>query len=1034
MRSWIRRHVHRDKTGRSDWEHQSKWAQSKWAGWKAGVMGDVLSSSARPIISGIESKPVQKPSAMLSLTALSVISTVERDSNAVLEPSTLSSAELPVLSGFESKPHWKVRVGNTTVEVKTALNNIVKAAQYAQSFIGTVVSGEPHAALAWAGVSLFLPVGLSLFLYQYQFAGLFNTVKQLLINASEQPKDLVKGVDYISRILCQVSVIERMYQEQIAYFPLATATRDTAKLFSKFEEDLTNFYAKILQYQCRASYQLNSTKATRVARDMIRLDNWDGLLTEPKEHEAACDSSRIEGENRCIQNFYVSAYEKQMNRNSDAIKGTCHWLIDHPNFAHWKDSESSSLLWVSAGPGCGKSVVSRMLIKMLSEKRPQPAKSRTVCYFFKEDDDSQRTVENALCAILHQILTAPGNSKLDVGHIEKYCARSISGGNHLHLDALDECEDTSRYMLIDTLREFHRDCIENSNSISLHLKILVTSRPYTGIERRFKALTGKFPTIRLSGDEESAKISKEIDLVIEEEVKRLRNYNSKQLRGICLMLLKNFHKQVDQAYEAILNRIPKGELGRAKKLLSIVVAAERPLHVQEMNVALAVDEEPTQNSLSSLDIESEANFRATLGNICGLFVTVVDSKVYLIHQTARSFLLSNHETPQDMIDNFEFKWKGSVHRSAAHLLLGKICVNYLLFRDYEQEPPFFKLKQWNVLRETDCGKQLTLCFTGATQKHSLAIYASQNWGLHIQQTNVVENTALSNARYIVEELDCFYPLAIAVNSGIEFMVRRALESQGPSDIQCRQALCQAIRLEHTKAVQMILEDRKLEDLHAPLLTAIGMHRFDLVRLLIKYGAGEQDLYQEALDDATDTDFGDFGEAILYREWVAYFGYPFFQLVIAHCDERALAYLISLGLNPDGLLYDHETPLTWAVCCRQPTMVRALIEHGVDVNGSKLGGCNPISQALLLADSDLNIQRINDNDNISPKFLNSMWEHDCIIATLLVAGAKTTGLSDLESNALSEFHHRQKKRRELGICTDTGLDLQKLANRPDLGST
>lgn len=107
-----------------------------------------------------------------------------------------------------------------------------------------------------------------------------------------------------------------------------------------------------------------------------------------------------------------------------------------------------------------------------------------------------------------------------------------------------------------------------------------------------------------------------------------------------LRVIDELPETVDQAYEAVLNRIPKNEVERAKKLLAIVLVAGRPPHVQELNIALAIDEDPTQDSLSGLDMETESSFRSRLGNVCGSFVTVVDSRVYLIHQTARSFLSS----------------------------------------------------------------------------------------------------------------------------------------------------------------------------------------------------------------------------------------------------------------------------------------------------------------------------------------------------------------------------------------------------------
>ncbi|KAF7902693.1 hypothetical protein EAF00_002596 [Botryotinia globosa] len=634
----------------------------------------------------------------------------------------------------------KIRVGSATVE----------------SFVGSLVSGEAHAAIAWAGLSLFLP---------------------LLINAAEQPKALTKGVEDVSELLCRFSVTERLYQEQIRDASAVVIT-DTKELRSSFEKSLTELYVQVLLYQCRAISQLHSSKVMGIAKDMFKSENWDDLSSELKEYEAKCnrykgvlDAERIEREfrnfekymkgrneidiswqrqtketlenlkhdqdlraeqrqveleNDCIRKFYVSAYEKQMSRNPDAVKGTCRWLLDNSNFQNWKKSELSSLLWVSAGPGCGKSMVSKMLIKALS-KTSLPGKPRTICYFFfNEDDNLQRTAENALCAILHQILSTLGNSEL-VWHAISPCNKSgvniresfaqmweilmdvvqdeAAGEIICILDALDECQEkegSGRYMLIEKFQKFHNDFIETTDSRNTCFKILVTSRPYVGIERKFKSLTKRDSIIRLSGDEESVKISKEIDLVIEEKLWSMEHRTYLWLRLIfevleqqlkttknCLLdVIGKLPGTGDDEYEAILKRIPKNELERARRLLSIVVVAERPLHVREMNVALAIDENLAQDSQASalsLDLEPEAVLRAALGNVCGLFVTVADSSVYLIHQTARSFLLSDGKTQTDKIEGPVFRWKNSVYPPEVHLLLSNICITYLLFYGLERD-------------------------------------------------------------------------------------------------------------------------------------------------------------------------------------------------------------------------------------------------------------------------------------------------------------------------------------------------------------
>ncbi|TGO39883.1 hypothetical protein BHYA_0046g00370 [Botrytis hyacinthi] len=1041
----------------------------------------------------------------------------------------------------------KIRVGSATMEVRDALNKVAKAAQYAQSFVGSLVSGEPHAAMAWAGLSLFLP---------------------LLINAAEQPKALTKGVEYVSELLCRFSVTERLYQEQIRD-ALAIAT--TEELRSSFEKSLTELYAQVLLYQCRAISQLHSSKVISITKDILKSDNWDDLSSELKEYEAKCnrykgvlDAEKTEREfrnlekymkgrneidislqhrtkevlekvkhdqdlqadqrqgkleNECIQKFYVSAYEKQMNRNPDAVKGTCRWLLDNSSFQRWKDSELSSLLWVSAGPGCGKSVVSKMLIKALS-KTSLPAKPRTICYFFfKEDDTLQRTAENALCAILHQILSPPGNSKL-VRHAIPHCDKSgvniresfaqmweilmdivqdeAAGEIICILDALDECEEkegSGRYMLIEKFQKFHNDYIETTNSRNTCFKILVTSRPYVGIERKFKSLTKKDSTIRLSGDEESLKISKEIDLVIEEKVNMLivqlelenetasalkekllsmehRTYlwlrlifevleqQLKTTKNYLLDVIGKLPGTVDDAYEAILKRIPKNEFERAKRLLSIVVIAERPLLVREMNVALAIDENPTQDSQASalsLDLEPEAVFRAALGNICGLFVTVADSRVYLIHQTARSFLLSDGKTQTNTIEGPTFIWKNSVYPSEAHLLLSNICINYLLFYGLERDISVIHEKWREIINEDYWAKTMP-GRAYLIPEYSLIAYASENWWKHLLHTNLEQGSPiqenawmLCNTNYDffkiwIEGIYSYYfpkdlnppdSLVIAALLGLDFVARRALQSP-TLFYRYSVALYHAIKMRHENIVQTILETGKIDDLDDFLMFAIIVERIanadtlGIIRLLVEHGAGSQDLRRPALTAANEglyhlvrffvDDCGinikaplDNGLSILCSIYTS-----------AGCDERILSYLFERGVDPNGIPGNALTPLELATLTCSLTMVKFLLEHGADVNlsGSSDHG-SPIYQVLQYSLGNSKVEELDDSDDLL-QLLDSRWGRDCLIQMHLTAGAKTDGWPEEWLEQLLQYNNRQKQREKLGICIDTGLDLKKVA--------
>lgn len=92
-------------------------------------------------------------------------------------------------------------------------------------------------------------------------------------------------------------------------------------------------------------------------------------------------------------------------------------------------------------------------------------------------------------------------------------------------------------------------------------------------------------------------------------------------------------------------KIDGSELAKqARRLLHIVIAAARPLTLKEMNIALAPDDKleskKSCHSYDELDLESEGPFQDRVGNPCSLFLSIIDSKIYLIHQTAKAFLVS----------------------------------------------------------------------------------------------------------------------------------------------------------------------------------------------------------------------------------------------------------------------------------------------------------------------------------------------------------------------------------------------------------
>ena len=53
-----------------------------------------------------------------------------------------------------------LQIAGRKVSIRQATDPAVKFVMFAKDFITSAVSSEPHAALAWAGICVFLPVGL----------------------------------------------------------------------------------------------------------------------------------------------------------------------------------------------------------------------------------------------------------------------------------------------------------------------------------------------------------------------------------------------------------------------------------------------------------------------------------------------------------------------------------------------------------------------------------------------------------------------------------------------------------------------------------------------------------------------------------------------------------------------------------------------------------------------------------------------------------------------------------------------------------
>src|SRR5207237_2904337 len=109
-----------------------------------------------------------------------------------------------------------------------------------------------------------------------------------------------------------------------------------------------------------------------------------------------------------------------------------------------------------------------------------------------------------------------------------------------------------------------------------------------------------------------------------------------------------------------------------------------------------------------------ASFGKSVRKCCGLFVRIIDSKIYLVHQTAREFLINGPSFGQG-------NWQYTICPKDSNFLLANICIAYLSLEDFELDP--LVIDPYRSY-ESQCA--------GYLGKYSLLDYAATHWAHHFR--------------------------------------------------------------------------------------------------------------------------------------------------------------------------------------------------------------------------------------------------------------------------------------------------------------
>ena len=354
------------------------------------------------------------------------------------------------------------------------------------------------------------------------------------------------------------------------------------------------------------------------------------------------------------------------------IEGTCEWILHENGMSDWISApEGCHLIWFSAAPASGKSVLSAYIVMALQQRSLSAQ-----YFFFNFGDQHKRSVANLLRSIAYQI--AKGNRAfrrvlLDLSkqgfRVDRADASVIWHKVYENLlfklenrrpffwviDALDECDSP----------EILLDLIRTCCSSSVPLRIFVASRQTESIRMGVAKAARSIQLTKLEKHSLDHN-AQDIQRLVEQEVSHMRG--SEQIKNLVIQkivaraegnflwtrlvleemvhchtvssiqeTLDEFPKEMQKLYDrmeyAILKLPRKSSRLLAKALLLWTMGARRPMSLRELSQAL----EP--------DFPEILDLKRTIFDVCVHFVRVdALDNVAIIHQTAREYLVQPRES------------------------------------------------------------------------------------------------------------------------------------------------------------------------------------------------------------------------------------------------------------------------------------------------------------------------------------------------------------------------------------------------------
>jgi len=488
--------------------------------------------------------------------------------------------------------------------------------------------------------------------------------------------------------------------------------------------------------------------------------------------------------------------------------------------------------------------------------------------------------------------------------------------------------------------------------------------------------------------------------LILEDLKRSRTTMPRAIRE----KLKTLPRDLPGVYINILRKIQTEDQTTAESILQWVVWAARPLTLEELKIAIAI--QPERTSMASMVDDMHTDLRQVLRLVFGAMLRIeADDTIHLVHQSAKDFLIHMSVTGgKDPSDDHQPAF--CLASAKTNLRIASCCLTYLLFGDCEYGPVNHRSIEQNIQSQQ--------------KKLPFLKYAATHWPEHVRQTDhtsdehkhlcgvfrkLAESPNKCDFAYAILSGPLKYkktpPLEIVASLGLITFLEELLAHDADIDTEGSSAIRVAVQRGHVAMVRLLL-DRGAKIGCGALYDAALRGNEAIVRLLLDRGADidAQDGYCGAL-----------------------------QVAAERGNEALVRLLLDRGANINAHGVKYGTALQAAALSSNEATVSLLLDRGADVNapggqnGNALqiaarGGKEAIVSLLLDRGADINPQ---DGEYGSALQVAAERGNEAIVSLLLDGGADVNAKGGIYGHAL-QAAARSGNETNISLLLDRGADV------------